>query len=138
MARKKKDLVIADGRDKGKTFVITEMSVIDADNWANRALLAMIRGGVDVGNLDFSNINTSGGMLELARVVIAGLGNMQEKIATDLLNELLDCARIVPSGGTPRDILLDSDIESIKTLWQIRKEALMIHIDFLTDGSSQA
>jgi len=63
---------------------------------------------------------------------------MQEQIATDLLNELLDCARIVPSGGTPRDILLDSDIESIKTLWQIRKEALMIHIDFLTDGSSQA
>ena len=77
-------------------------------------------------------------MLELARVVIVGLGNMQEQIATDLLNELLDCARIVPSGGTPRDILLDSDIESIKTLWQIRKEALMIHIDFLTDGSSQA
>ena len=115
MARKTKDLVIADGRDKGKTFVITEMSVIDADNWANRALLAMLRGGVDVGNLDFSNVNTSGGMLELARVVIAGLGNMQEQIATDLLNELLDCARIVPSGGTPRDILLDSDIESIKT-----------------------
>ena len=138
MARKTKDLVIADGRDKGKTFVITEMSVIDADNWANRALLAMLRGGVDVGNLDFSNVNTSGGMLELARVVIAGLGNMQEQIATDLLNELLDCARIVPSGGTPRDILLDPDIESIKTLWQIRKEALMIHIDFLTDGSSQA
>ena len=138
MARKTKDLVIADGRDKGKTFVITEMSVIDADNWANRALLAMLRGGVDVGNLDFSNVNTSGGMLELARVVIAGLGNMQEQIATDLLNELLDCARIVPSGGTARDILLDSDIESIKTLWQIRKEALMIHIDFLTDGSSQA
>ena len=138
MARKTKDLVIADGRDKGKTFVITEMSVIDADNWANRALLAMLRGGVDVGNLDFSNVNTSGGMLELARVVIAGLGNMQEQIATDLLNELLDCARIVPSGGIPRDILLDSDIESIKTLWQIRKEALMIHIDFLTDGSSQA
>ena len=138
MARKTKDLVIADGRDKGKTFVITEMSVIDADNWANRALLAMLRGGVDVGNLNFSNINTSGGMLELARVVIAGLGIMQEQIATDLLNELLDCARIVPSGGTPRDIHLDSDIESIKTLWQIRKEALMIHIDFLTDGSSQA
>ena len=137
MARKTKDLVIADGRDKGKTFVITEMSVIDADNWANRALLAMLRGGVDVGNLDFSNINTSGGMLELARVVIAGLGNMQESIATDLLNELLDCAKIVPSGRTPRDILLDSDIESIKTLWQIRKEALMIHIDFLTDDSSQ-
>ena len=137
MARKTKDLVIADGRDKGKTFVITEMSVIDADNWAHRALLAMFRGGVDVGNLDFSNINTSGGMLELARVVIAGLGNMQESIATDLLNELLDCAKIVPSGRTPRDILLDSDIESIKTLWQIRKEALMIHIDFLTDDSSQ-
>ena len=137
MARKTKDLVIADGRDKEKTFVITEMSVIDADNWANRALLAMLRGGVDVGNLNFSNINTSGGMLELARVVIAGLGNMQESIATDLLNELLDCAKIVPSGGTSRDILLDSDIESIKTLWQIRKEALMIHIDFLTDDSSQ-
>ena len=138
MARKTKDLVIADGRDKGKTFVITEMSVIDADNWANRALLAMLRCGVDVVYLDFLYVYSSVGLRERDRGESAGLGNMQEQIATDLLNELLDCARIVPSGGTPRDILLDSDIESIKTLWQIRKEALMIHIDFLTDGSSQA
>ena len=132
MARKTKDLVIADGRDKGKTFLITEMSVIDADSWANRALLAMLRGGVDVGNVNFADVNTAGGMLELAKVAIAGLGNMQEQIATDLLNELLGCAKIVPSGGSPRDILLDSDIESIKTLWQIRKEAIMIHIDFFS------
>lgn len=137
MARKVKDLTIDKGRDEGKTFRITEMSVIDADNWANRALLAMLRGGVDVGNIDFNTVDTAGGMLELAKVAIAGLGNMQEQIATDLLNELLGCAKIVPSGGTPRDILIESDIEDIATLWKIRKEALMIHIDFLTAGSSQ-
>lgn len=137
MARKTKDLVIASGRDKGKTFVITEMSVIDADRWANRALLAMMRGGVDVGNVDFSNVDSAGGMLELVKVAITGLGNMEEVIAVDLLNELLDCAKFVPSSGTPREIIIESDIESMATLWSIRKEALMIHIDFLTVDSSQ-
>ena len=48
MARKTKTLVIESGRDQGKSFLITEMPVTRADKWANTALLAMLRGGVDI------------------------------------------------------------------------------------------
>ena len=151
MARKTKDLVIADGRDKGKTFVITEMSVIDADNWANRALLAMLRGGVDVGNVNFGliadtigvgdapKIDPMGGMLELARITIAGLGNVTETVGQDLLDQLInDCAQVISSGGVVRQMLsIDDEIEDLKTLWMLRKESFLLHIDFLADGSSQ-
>ena len=49
MARKTKTVVIESGRDNGKIFLVTEMPVTKADKWANTALLAMMRGGVDVG-----------------------------------------------------------------------------------------
>ena len=32
-----------DGRDKGKIFVITEMPALQAERWAMRALLALMR-----------------------------------------------------------------------------------------------
>ena len=32
---------------------------------------------------------------------------------------------------------IDEEIEDIKTLWMLRKEAFLLHIDFLADGSSQ-
>lgn len=53
------------------------------------------------------------------------------------MNELLTCIQIIPSGGVAREILLDDgDIEEITTLFILRKEALLLHLDFLTAGSS--
>ena len=151
MARKTKTLVIESGRDKGKSFLITEMPVTRADKWANTALLAMLRGGVDVGNVNFGliadtigvgdapKIDPMGGMLELARITIAGLGNVTETVGQELLDQLInDCAQVISSGGVVRQMLsIDDEIEDLKTLWMLRKESLLLHIDFLADGSSQ-
>ena len=153
MARKTKTLVIESGRDQGKSFLITEMPVTRADKWANTALLAMLRGGVDVGNVNFAliadtiqkkegdapKIDPMGGMLELARITIAGLGNVTETVGQELLDQLIDdCAQVISSGGVVRQMLsIDDEIEDLKTLWMLRKEALLIHIDFLADGSSR-
>lgn len=151
MARKTKTLVIDSGRDKGKSFLITEMPVTRADKWANTALLAMLRGGVDVGGVNFGliadtmgvggapKIDPMGGMLEIARVSIAGLGNVTEQVGQDLLEQLInDCVQVISSGGVVRPMLsIDEEIEDIKTLWMLRKEAFLLHIDFLADGSSQ-
>ena len=151
MARKTKTLVIDSGRDKGKSFLITEMPVTRADKWANTALLAMLRGGVDVGNVNFGliadtigvgdapKIDPMGGMLELARITIAGLGNVTETVGQELLDQLInDCAQVISSGGVVRQMLsIDDEIEDLKTLWMLRKESLLLHIDFLADGSSQ-
>ena len=151
MARKTKTVVIESGRDDGKSFLVTEMPVTKADKWANTALLAMMRGGVDVGGVNFGLISNTlmpsdapkidpvGGMLELARISIAGLGNVTETVGQSLLDQLIDdCVQVVPTGGAARPMLsIDDEIEDLKTLWTLRKEAFILHIDFLADGSSQ-
>lgn len=147
MARKTKVVPIESGRDQGKSFLITEKPVTQGDKWANRALLAMMRGGVDVGGVDFygirdamtgQSIDPTGGMLELARISIAGLGNVTEQVGQELLDELLDCVQVIPSGGSARSMLsIDDEIEDLKTLWTLRKAAFLLHIDFLAEGSSQ-
>lgn len=151
MARKTKTVVIESGRDQGKSFLVTEMPVTKADKWANSALLAMMRGGVDVGGVNFEligntlmpsdapKIDVSGGMLELARISIAGLGNVTETVGQALLDQLIDdCIQIIPTGGSARPMLsVDDEIEDLKTLWTLRKEAFILHIDFLAEGSSQ-
>lgn len=148
MARKTKVVTIDSGRDQGKSFLITEMAVTAADKWANKALLAMMRGGVDVGNIDFSSIQATitgqdidpmGGMLEIARISIAGLGNVTEEVGQELLDQLInDCVQVIPTGGSARQMLsIDDEIECPKTLWKLRKESFLLHIDFLAEGSSQ-
>lgn len=161
MARKIENLTISkSNRDNSKTFQIKEMSVNRADKWANTALLAMLRGGVDVGNVNFGlimdtlgksgapKVDPMGGMLELARISIAGLGNVTDVVGQELLDQLVnECVKVVTSNGSVRDLIMpdinnpddetEGDIEELSTLWELRKTAFTLHIDFLADGSSQ-
>lgn len=131
MARKTKDITIESGRDAGKSFRITEMPILQADKWAQRALFAIARAGVDT-----SSINMNGGMLEMARLALDVVGKIDPEVGGDLLDELLSCVQIIPTGGVPRSLVMDSDIEDIKTLFVLRKEVLALHIDFLKSGNS--
>lgn len=161
MARKVEVVTISSkGRDSGKSFQIKEMAVNRADKWANTALLAMLRGGVDVGNIDFNlvmntlsksdapKVDPMGGMLELARISIAGLGNVTDTVGQELLDQLVnECVKIIPNGGSARSLIMpnpddpddetEGDIEEISTLWELRKASFMLHIGFLAEGSSQ-
>ena len=151
MARKTKTLVIDSGRDQGKSFLITEMPVTRADKWANKALCNLLKAGIDpkavnvnllINTIDPSQevkIDKMGGMLELATLLGRAVGGIPYEILQDLKDELIDeCVQIIPSGGSPRQFLsIDDELESLLTLESLRKEALLIHIDFLADGSSQ-
>ncbi|TNH43749.1 hypothetical protein [Photorhabdus luminescens] len=129
MTLKSKTITIESGRDMGKTFVITEMPIVQADNWAMRALFAIANGGIDIGD-----IKPEMGMLGMAQVAIKALSGIRADVGIPLLDELLECVQIVPSGGNARSIEFNSDISDIKTMFTLRKEALAIHIDFLTQG----
>ena len=48
MARKTTTFIATDGRDKGKRFLITEMSAYQSEEWAARALFAVMHSGVEV------------------------------------------------------------------------------------------
>lgn len=71
----------------------------------------------------------------MAKFAFQAIGGIDPDVGGELLDELLTCAQIIPGGGIARPIVLDSDIEDVKTLYILRKEALMIHIDFLAQGS---
>jgi identified by metaGeneAnnotator len=127
MALKTKQITIEHGRDKGRVFLITEMSAAHADNWAMRALIALANGGVDLGDL-----SPQQGMMGMVRVALDALGRLKADDAIPLLNELLDCVQIIPEGGKPRPLNMDfNDVEDFTTLWRLRKEVFALHTDFL-------
>lgn len=134
MARKTKTVTMDSGRDAGKTFLITEMPLLQADRWAQQALFALARSGIETQQFDEDE-----GMLGMAKVALNAISYIDPLVGNELMNELLTCVQIVPSGGVARDLIFDDDsgdIEDVKTLFMLRKEALLIHLDFLTAGSS--
>jgi len=51
MARKTCRVTIdADGRDKGKTFILTELPALDIERWTVRLVLALGKNGVNLPN----------------------------------------------------------------------------------------
>ncbi|WP_336193322.1 hypothetical protein [Providencia stuartii] len=129
MSLKSKPITIEKGRDAGMTYLITEMPIAKADNWAMRALFAIANGGVDL-----EDVNPNMGMLGMANVAIKALAGIDPKVGIPLLDELLECVQVVPSGGNARALLLDSDVKDLTTMFTLRKEALAIHLDFLVQG----
>ena len=126
--------VDSDGRDKGKTFLITEMPVTKAEDWAIRAMLA----------LGAANVEIPDGALELGMSALAEVG-LKKLFAIDpdrmrpLLAELMQCVEFVPNPQKPQVKLaypgFESQIEEVKTLFLLKWEVLKLHMDFsLADG----
>ncbi|TCJ96143.1 hypothetical protein EV694_1695 [Volucribacter psittacicida] len=131
MSLKEKKVTIQKGRDAGVNFLITEMPVAKADKWAMKVLIALSNAGIKVPNAQV-------GMLGISAVLLSALQNIDEEKAIPLLDELLDCVKIIPEGGVPRQLDLTlNDVQDFTTLWYLRKEALMLHIDFLKDANIQ-
>ena len=125
--RKELDVTItAEGRDKGKTFHIKEMSAWAAERWAQRAFFAVMNSGVDIDE----NLSRAG----MAGIAVAGLkafGSLPWEKAQPLLDELLTCVtyRMDPTPTGIRQIIME-DVEEPGTLVQLRAEALNLHINF--------
>ena len=136
MARHTKTVTITnEGRDYGKSFVITEMSAYQAEKWAYRTLLALSRGGFELPPGIFE-----AGMAGLASIIpyllVIGFRSLHgarwEEIEA-LLDEMMDCVQFKPDNPTlmPQSLRKDttSQIEEIRTRVELRKEVLMLHVD---------
>lgn len=131
MARHTTTYVVTDeGRDKGKHFLITEMSASKAESWAMRALMALMGSNVDLPE-GFETL----GMAGLAQVGFKGLSQLSWNVAEPLLAEMLECVQVIPDRHKPsvvRPILdEDYDIEEITTRLKLRMEVWSLHTDFL-------
>jgi hypothetical protein len=118
--------ITAEGRDKGKQFILREMSAEDAEAWGTRALLAIVRGG----GPNVSEETVSMGLAGLAVLGIGSLGAVQYDELKPLLKEMMGCVTVQTPSGVERVMNGQDDIEEIATLLQLRKELLELHVGF--------
>ena len=120
---------IAEGRDAGKKYQITEMSAEAAEWWAFRALQAIA--GAD------AELNLQAPLADMAAQGIKALAKVHPDQARPLLDEMMGCVQIlVPATQKPRP-LLDGDIEDVKTRFMLRKAVMELHLGFSTGGEEQ-
>lgn len=129
MARNILNYTVTDeGRDKGKTFVLTEMPASKAEAWAMRALLALLANNVELPD-GFERM----GMAAMAEIGIKALAGLKWEVAEPLLAEMWSCVQIMPDPSKPHVIrpLIEEDVEEITTRVKIRAEVWKLHTGFL-------
>jgi hypothetical protein len=129
VARKIAQYTVTDeGRDKGKLFLLTEMSAAKAEAWATRVLLALIGNNVSIPE-NYQDM----GMAALAELGLKAISGLKWETAEPLLAEMMECVKIIPKPSKPEVFrpLIDSDIEEILTRFRLRIEVWKLHMDFL-------
>lgn len=131
MARKTALVTIdARGRDKGKVFVLTELATADSEEWAGRALFALLNSGVEIPD----NI-AEAGLAGLMAMGIKAITKLPFDTAKPLLDKMMECVQIQPSPTVVRALVPD-DIEEVSTMFRLRKEIWNLHTSFFTDAES--
>ena len=122
MRREKYITITSDNRDKDKTFYLREMSAVQAEKWAARALLAVSGPGTSIPQAGLASLADAGfNLLEM-------LGNIRWEVAEPLLDEMMTCVQRKESGTCIRS-LVPEDIDEISTIFTLRKEVLKLHLD---------
>ena len=130
MARKEQPITIqADGRDKGKIFLLTEMPATKAEKWALRAFLAMAKNGVEIPE-EIAGMGMRG---ILVMGFVRAIGSMRYEDAELLLDEMFECVQYVANPKEPlasRRVPLEEDIEEVETRLTLRRSIFELHVDF--------
>ncbi|MGS1109033.1 hypothetical protein ACVCNH_22440 [Achromobacter anxifer] len=116
----------AEGRDKGKVFILTELSAYEAEEWAGRALFSLMNAGVEIPD----NI-AEAGLAGVAAMGMKAIAKLPFESAKPLLDKMMDCVQIQPSPNVTRE-LMSGDVEEVATLFTLRKKVLGLHLDFFT------
>lgn len=131
MARKTVEVTIeAAGRDQGKVFLITEKDAESAEEWAGRALFALMNAGVEIPE------NIAGaGLAGIWSIGLKAITKLPFAAAKPLLDEMMACVQISPSRGVLRAPTAEGDIEEVATRLTLRKAIWALHTDFFTPGA---
>lgn len=142
MARKVENVVIeAEGRDRGKTFILTEMPAVLGERWATLALSLMSKAGLVPAGAEDS------GMAGLAATPLGGLSQLRA-LQDPSLDAWWDCvAYLHAPNQMPQKIFPGAacQIEEIATVGLLRMKLLDMHTSpffsasqSITDSSSPA
>ncbi len=136
MRRKQLVKISDEGRDQGKTFVITEMPSDVGERWASQVLYLFAQAGVNVPD------NAKGaGMAGLAATTgVDFLTIAQERALLDpSLDSMWDYVEYLHNPQHPPQKIQAGDacqIEEIRTRKKLREEVLRLHLGFFQDASS--
>jgi len=120
-------VVDAEGRDNGKAYFLTEMPAAQGEEWANRVMMALAKGGADLppGVLDM-------GMAGVAFLGLSALAHIPWTDAKPLLDEMFQQVQLQPDPASTKIVraLVETDIEEIATRYMLRREVMRLHIGF--------
>lgn len=132
MSRKEIPFIVTDeGRDKGKEFIITEMSAWDADELAQDIFRAM-------GDSNYTGIPAdviAMGCAGLATVGLSVLSASSPDVSRTLRERLMSTVQIVITheGKTQmRKVNGSIDFEEVQTIRQVMDQVFKVNFDFLT------
>lgn len=128
MARKSTVVEIAaDGRDKGKRFLLTEMSATQAEKFAAKVLFAAGQSGAQI-----PDDVVAAGFAGLASIGLRAFAGIPFHIAEGLMDEMMACVQMMPDPAHPQVTrpLIEDDIEEIGTRVKLREELVTLHTGF--------
>lgn len=135
--RESRVITVADeGRDKGKVFVVKEMSAWAIEKWSYRLLLALARAGVDIKTIE--GTGTAG----LAMAGILAMPQLDFRDAEPLLDEMSEYFYARPDPARPeteRPIFRTAngegdDVQEMTTLLTLRTAFMEMHTRFFVKG----
>jgi hypothetical protein len=131
--RKEKEITIeADNRDKGKVYILHEMSSAQGEKWGLRAMLALGKS-----KLEIPPELMSQGLAGIAALGIRAFGSMEFEDAEPLMDEMMACFEIRPDPinhpSVQRRLMAEEDIEEVSTRVQLRAEWWALHTGFSID-----
>lgn len=132
MARKEIPFIVEEeGRDKGKEFIITEMSAWDADTLAQDIFRAM-------GDSNYSQIPAdviAMGCAGLATVGLSVISASSPDVARQLRDRLMSTVDIVithEGARQQRKVKGELDFEEVSTIRTLLDKVFKVNFDFLT------
>ena len=132
MARRTQTVTVsAEGRDHGKSFVLTEMSAADAEEWGMRIFLALTRSGIDIpGDVVSGGMAAVAGVLPgiMANLLLNGVGSLHYDEIRPLLAQMMDCVEAKEEKAVRA--LTPDDIEEVGTRLFLRGEVFKLHTGF--------
>lgn len=132
MARKEIPFIVeTEGRDKGKEFLITEMSAWDADTLAQDIFRAM-------GDSNYSSIPAdviAMGCAGLATVGLSVISASSPEVARQLRDRLMSTVDIIITNDGQRQqrkVNGSMDFEEVSTIRTLLDKVFQVNFDFLT------
>lgn len=127
-------------RDEGKTFKIIEMIAWDAEDWAFRVVLALVKAGAELPDglkekFDANEVS----MADMALLGINALKGLLYHDAKPLLDDMMKCVHIIPdkkNAHITREIIQD-DVEEVSTIVELRKQVMSLHLNFSSTDDTQ-